>query len=125
MVGRKKCWSAYRGKFSALKSNGSVPRKSLLARDYLYLLEFDKDVLTCENCPLGVHYIHAGESHILVPDLRVSRRDSLQLVKLGKRPNTGELSRVDRVEDYNLTILTEPEVKQQPSLNCHSYAAGR
>lgn len=125
MDGRKKCWSAYRGKFSALKVNGSVSWKSLLTRDYPYLLEFDKDALTNENCPLRVNCIHAGESHILVPDLRVSRRDSLQLVKLGKRPNTGELSRVDRVEDYNLTILTESEVRQQPSPNCHSYAARR
>jgi hypothetical protein len=124
MVGRKKGWLTYRGKFAALKSNGTVLWKSQLVRDYLYLLEHDRDVLTYENYPFEVHYTHAGESHVLTPDLRVRRKDSLQLVKLvsskdqtdGRgefRPPVG----LNRVEGYDLSILTELEVRQQPFLN--------
>lgn len=129
MVGRKNGWSAYRGKFAALKSNGSVLWKSLLVRDYLYLPEFDKDILTYENCPLEVHCTHAGEPHILIPDLRMSHRDSLQLVKLvsGKEKDRIQESSpaLNLVENYNLTVLTESDVRQQPFLNCPSYAARR
>lgn len=124
MVGRKKGWSTYRGKFAALKSNGPVLWKSQLVRDYLYLLEYNQDVLTYENCALEVHYTHAGESYILAPDLRVCRRDSLQLIKLiSGRDETDSSGAVhlpaalSRVEDYDLRILTESEVRQQPFLN--------
>lgn len=124
MVGRKKGWSTYRGKFAALKSSGPVLWKSQLVRDYLYLLEYNQDVLTYENCALEVHYTHAGESHILAPDLRVCRRDSLQLIKLiSGRDETDSRGAVhlpaalSRVEDYDLRILTESEVRQQPCLN--------
>jgi hypothetical protein len=65
MVGRKKGWLTYRGKFAALKSNGTVLWKSTVVRDYLYLLEFDQGVLTYENCLLEIHYTHAGESLVL------------------------------------------------------------
>jgi hypothetical protein len=124
MVGRKKGWLAYRGKFAALKSNGTVLWKSTVVRDYLYLLEFYTDVLSYENCRLEVHYTHAGESHILIPELRVRRKDSLQLVKIvsGWEQTEGREGLclpggLSRVEGYDLTILTESEVRQQPFLN--------
>lgn len=124
MVGRKKGWLTYRGKFAALKSNGTVLWKSMVVRDYLYLLEFYTDVLSYENCPLEVHYTHAGESHVLTPELRVRRKDSLQLVKIisGWEPTDGRLwvrppSGLNSVEGYDLSILTDSEVRRQPFLN--------
>ena len=124
MVGRKKGWSTYRGKFAALKSNGTVRWKSSLVRDYLYLLDYDHDVLTYENCPLEIHYTRAGESHVLTPDLRVCRKDSLQLVKLvsggeqtDRRGGFCLPVGLNQVEGYELKILTESEVRQQPFLN--------
>jgi hypothetical protein len=124
MVGRKKGWSTYRGKFAALKSKSMVLWKSQLVRDYLYLLEYDKDVLTYENCPVEVNYTYAGESHVLIPDLRVRRRNTLQLVKLvSSRDLTnceGEVclpAAPKQVEGYDLIILRELEVRQRPFLD--------
>jgi hypothetical protein len=124
MVGRKKGWLTYRGKFAALKSNGTVLWKSMVVRDYLYLLEFYRDVLSYENCPLEVHYTHAGESHVLTPDLRVRRTDSLQLIKIvsGREQIDGWEglhlpAHLNNVDSYELRILTESEVRRQPFLN--------
>lgn len=124
MVGRKKGWLTYRGKFAALKSNGTVLWKSTVVRDYLYLLEHDKDVLTYENCPLEVHYTYAGESHVLTPELRVRRKNSLQLVKIvSVREQTDGTEGLhlpvglNSVEGHDLRILMESEVRQQPFLN--------
>jgi hypothetical protein len=124
MVGRQKGWSTYRGKFAGLKSNGMARWKTLLERDYLYLLEYDSSVLAYEKPNLDVHYTRAGEAHVLIPDLLVRRRYSLQLVKLlsdrelteGREPSA-PAARLNRVEGYDLIVLTDAEVRRQPLLD--------
>lgn len=124
MARRKKGWLSYRGKFAGLKANGIIRWKTLLERDYLYLLEYDRSVLAYENCHLEIQYIRAGETHVLNPDLLVRRGDSPQLIKLvsnreqnGGRPGLCLPAMPYQVEGYDLIILTEAEVRQQPFLN--------
>lgn len=125
MVGRKKGWAPYRGRLATPKSNGSEPWKSQRVHDYLYLLEYHRDVLTYENCPLEVHHTPAGKLYIPTTYLRVCRRDSLQLVKLvSDREQTDRMAAIhltaalNRVEEYDLRILTESEVRHHPFLIC-------
>ena len=61
------------GKFPSLKTGRAVWWESPLERDYLYLLEFDPEVVSYREQPLRIHYVLDGDVHKYTPDFLVER----------------------------------------------------
>jgi hypothetical protein len=126
MGSRKKGWASYRGKFPSLKLGRVVLYKSLLVRDYLYLLEFDPEVNLYQEDPLEITYNCADEVRAFAPDLLVCRPNRRQLIKLSydECPHEGEcpgqlraLDRACRRLGYEYGLIAATVVGRQPFLN--------
>jgi hypothetical protein len=125
MVKRKKDWAAYRGKFPSLKLGRMVLWKSYLLRDYLYLLEFDAEVLSYDENRLEVKYTCAGQPQSFTADLVVQRQDTRELIQLtrdeSESPRKGSAPQLRTVpalpQGYELRVVTEANVRRQPRLN--------
>ncbi|TPG70263.1 hypothetical protein EEL31_18370 [Brevibacillus laterosporus] len=61
----------HRGIEPSLKNEGSTDWESSLERDYIKLLEFDKDVISYEHQPLVIHYSNQGIQRRYFPDFKV------------------------------------------------------
>lgn len=61
------------GRFPSLKLGRMVDFESLLERDYLYLLDFERDVEWFEEQPLTVEYRQDGQDRRYTPDFHVVR----------------------------------------------------
>lgn len=75
--GTKKCI----GQFPSLKVKRNVWYESTIERDYIFLLEFDGDVIRYKEQPFRVRYVYEGKSRTYVPDFFVQRRNKFQVVE--------------------------------------------
>lgn len=115
------------GKFSSIKNGRSVWWESQLERDYIYLLEFDSDVISYQEQPLRLIYTKDDCIHRYTPDFLVIRRDGRkQLVEVKPEPKTltesfRELFRIvttlSRREGYEFLVATDTTIRGQPCLN--------
>lgn len=114
------------GKFPSLKMVKMVWWESQIERDYLYLLEFDSDVISYEEQPLKVSYHIDGKPHLYTPDLRVVRRSKRQIaeVKDDENANKEEWVRLFRTvapicqrEGYEYIVVTDSVIRVQPRLD--------
>lgn len=125
MVKRKKGWAAYRGKFPSLKLGRMVRWKSYLLRDYLFLLEFDGEVLSYDESPVEVKYTYGGQQQSFITDLVIQRQDTRELLKLIRDEEPAytkgfavQLLTVPSLQPgYELRVVTESYVRRQPYLN--------
>lgn len=69
------------GHFPSLKLRRMVAFESLLERDYLYLLDFEPDVLTFEEQPLTITFQRSTTTHSYTPDFLLQRRSHPLLVE--------------------------------------------
>ena len=126
MVGGKKGRAGYRGKFPSIKLGRIVLYKLLLVRDYLYLLEFDPDVVTYQETPFEITYSVPGGVLTFTPDLLVCRAcGRRQLLKLSydEIPADGEAARRLRALaracgrlGYEFRLVPASAVLRQPFL---------
>lgn len=63
--------SAITGYFASQKLNRLVQYESSLERDYIFLLEYDKDVFEFTEQPLTIKYLIGEEKHQYTPDFFV------------------------------------------------------
>ncbi len=59
------------GKFPSLKTKRMVQFESTVERDYLYLLDYEADVIHFEDQPLTIEYRHEGKLLRYTPDFLV------------------------------------------------------
>lgn len=69
------------GHFPSLKLRRMVAFESLLERDYLYLLDFERDVLMFEEQPLTITYQQSTITRSYTPDFLLQRRSHPLLVE--------------------------------------------
>ena len=114
------------GKFPSLKLNKVVWYESLLERDYLYLLEFDPDVVSFREQPGRIYYIRDGKKRRYTPDLLVQRRDGTHIVEVKPKEKLADekLIHVFRIarhvcsgEGYEFKVATEELIRLQPRLD--------
>lgn len=113
------------GKFPSLKLDRTILWGSQLIRDYLYLLEFDPDVLSYCEQPLKLHYIYDGPRYY-APNFLVERSNKKQIieVKAESQPE-GEASIIKyrlidsifRQEGFDFLIITDKIIRAQPRLD--------
>lgn len=70
------------GYFPSKKNQKSIAYESLLEKDYMYLLEYDKDVLSFTEQPLTIEYNCFDKRRTYTPDLKVSRNNKTQIIEV-------------------------------------------
>lgn len=114
------------GKFPSSKMGKMVWWESQVERDYLYLLEFDPDVISYEEQPLKISYCLDGKAHLYTPDLRVVRHGKKQIVEVkdDKNAHKEEWARLFQTvapicqrEGYEYTVVTDRDIRVQPRLD--------
>lgn len=70
------------GKFPSLKMGRIVGWESQLERDFLFLLEFDDDVLSFHEQPVEISYAYKMKTGRYFPDFLVERRSCKELVEV-------------------------------------------
>ncbi|WP_316570421.1 TnsA endonuclease N-terminal domain-containing protein [Neobacillus sp. YIM B06451] len=90
---------SFRGKFPSKKNRKMIYWESLLERDYIKTLEFDKEVLMFESQPLEIEYFYCGKRRSYFPDFLVTMRtEKVYLV---------EVKPIDKVEEEENKIKAE------------------
>jgi len=119
--GTKKCI----GKFPSLKAGRNVWYESTVERDYIYLLEFDWDVVRYKEQPFRVKFVYEGKRCTYVPDFFVQRRNRFQIVenKLEEKANTEAnrrrhriLKSIFREQGYEFVVATDIQIRVDPFL---------
>lgn len=69
------------GRFPSLKLDRMVDFESLIERDFIYLLDFDPDVVSFTEQPLTIEYEHEGKVRSYTPDFHVIKNGQNWLVE--------------------------------------------
>jgi hypothetical protein len=119
--GTKKCI----GQFPSIKIGRNVWYESTIERDYIYLLEFDPDVIRYKEQPFRVKYIYEGKRYTYVPDFFVQRKNKFQIVenKPEEKANTQAsklrfrlLNFIFREQGYEFLVATDKQIRIKPLL---------
>ena len=70
------------GKFASVKTGRVAWYESLLEKDFMYLLDYDRDVSYWHEQPLRIRLSHGGKAHRYTPDLEVHRAAQKQLIEV-------------------------------------------
>lgn len=70
------------GFFPSKKNERLVAFESLIERDYIYLLEYDRDVITYKEQPLEINYHDNNRLKKCYPDFEVQRKSRKQLIEV-------------------------------------------
>lgn len=114
------------GKFPSIKLNRTVWWESQIERDYIYLLEFDTDVVFYQEQPLRIEYVCDGSPHCFTPDFLVQRMSKTQIVEVkseeqsSKEGNTvlhRSAASACRQQGYEFMVVTDAMIRVQPRLN--------
>ncbi len=104
----------------------NVRWESKLERDFLYLLEFDPDVILYREQPMRILYSLDGKTRRYTPDLLVERKHKKQIVEVKPKDKVFEgnnvqrflvISRICRVRGYEFKVVTDEMIRLQPRLN--------
>jgi hypothetical protein len=114
------------GKFPSHKNGRSVWWESQIERDFIYLLEFDSEVLSYQEQPLRIQYVRDGRLHKYTPDFLVNRADRKQIIEVKPERKAQELesivifrilAAICRREGYEFLVATDTMIRVQPRLN--------
>ena len=70
------------GFFPSIKNERPVAFESLLERDYIYLLEYDSDVISYQEQPIKISFKIASRTYRYTPDFLVLRKNKIQLIEI-------------------------------------------
>lgn len=114
------------GKFPSYLMGTIVMWESKLERDFLYLLEFDPDVLSYTGQPVRILYNFAGKLCRYTPDFLVVRKHKRQIIEVKPKDRIFKgdneqrfriISQVCRAVGYEFKVVTEANIRVQPRLN--------
>jgi hypothetical protein len=114
------------GKFPSLKMGQLVWWESQIERDYIYLLEFDPDVISYEEQPLRISYHFNGKERRYTPDFLVKRSDRTIIVEVKpeeeiQKEENQRLFHIANVicarNNYEFIVVTDKMIRLQPRLN--------
>lgn len=70
------------GFFPSEKIGRPVAFESILESDYLYLIEFDRDVVSFIEQPITIRYTVNGKRYKYTPDFKVIRKNKIQIIEI-------------------------------------------
>jgi hypothetical protein len=113
------------GRFPSLKVERMVAFESLIEQDFLYVLDYERDVTTFAEQPLVIKYCWQGKTRHYTPDFLVVRGQRHELVecKLHARLHTEENQRKFTAArqwcqeiGWTFTTVTDQELRSGPRL---------
>jgi hypothetical protein len=113
------------GKFPSIKTGSTVYFESLLERDYIYLLDYDPDVIRFREQPLKIEYPFDGRVRSYFPDFLVEKRTHSELVEVKPQIKTlgpAFASFVKIITDtavsrgYGYSVVTDLTIRKEPRL---------
>lgn len=114
------------GKFSSLKMGQVIWWESQIERDYIYLLEFDPDVVSYEEQPLRIEYYLDGKKHRYTPDFLVRKADKRIIVEVKREEEALKeknqcifriVSYMCACNGYEFIVVTNTMIRLQPRLD--------
>lgn len=114
------------GKFPSLKMNRTVRWESQLERDYIYLLEFDPDVLSYKEQPRTTSYHLDHKEHHYTPDFFVVRPGKQQIVEVKPEHQAAKeeyqalfraVAAIYHQEGHEFIVATDTMIQVQPRLD--------
>lgn len=114
------------GKFPSLKNDTSVWWESQIERDFIYLLEFDNEVLSYQEQPLRIQYVLNGRIHYYTPDFLVRRGHRKQIIEVKPEAKASSefwrelfsaVASVFHQDGYEFLVATDNIIRIQPRLN--------
>lgn len=114
------------GKFPSLKLNKTVWWESQIERDYIYLLEFDPDVLFYQEQPLQLCYHSKGKERHYTPDFLVGRPALKQIVEVKPKEKVAKeenallfqiVAPLFEEEGFEFLVVDDAMIRVQPRLN--------
>jgi TnsA endonuclease-like protein len=114
------------GKFPSIKMGRTIKWESLIERDEIYLLEYDREVTAYEEQPDRIHYVLDGKKHYYTPDFKADRAGKVQIVevKLKKAVDEGKYTILFREIKWLLcqngrefVVATDKMIRVEPKLS--------
>lgn len=114
------------GKFPSLKNKSIVWFESHLERDFLYLIEFDKDVIKYQEQPFKIKYFLAGKQRFYTPDFFVKRQNKKQVIEIKPQSKTeseefihfsNQMKSLFDEKGYEYHVITDLTIRLQPKLS--------
>ncbi|HJQ24667.1 MAG TPA: TnsA endonuclease N-terminal domain-containing protein [Blastocatellia bacterium] len=114
------------GKFASLKMRRTVSWESQIERDYLYLLEFDTEVLFYLEQPFRIRYLRSNKVHYYTPDFLVRRKEKKQIIEVKpdaqvKKEENDLLFRtiapICQQQGYEFLVVTDSMIRASSYLN--------
>lgn len=119
--GTKKCI----GQFPSIKIGRNVWYESTIERDFIYLIEFDPDVIRYKEQPFRVKYMYGGKLHTYVPDFFLQRRSKFQVVENKPEEIANSeankfryrlLKSIFREQGFDFIVATDTQIRIKPLL---------
>lgn len=112
---------SFRGKFPSKKNMKMIYWESLLERDYLKTLEFDKNVLIFESQPIEIEFWYFGKKRSYYPDFLVTMKTGkVYLVEVKPKSKVEDEENKIKAEvgkmyceehDWEYKVVTEEEIR--------------
>lgn len=109
------------GKFPSIKMNRMVAFESLIERDYLYVLDYEPNILSFTEQPLTIEYLHDGKALHYTPDFHLvetGKRNVLVECKPQALTETDENQRKFRAaqawcaeQDWRFVVITDHQLR--------------
>ena len=113
------------GKFASVKTGRVAWYESLLEKDFMYLLDYDRDVSYWHEQPLRIRFSHGGKVHRYTPDLEVHGSGKKQLIEVKPKVQVDSgkwevlfraASSICEEEGYQFLVVTDEIIRMQPRL---------
>lgn len=114
------------GKFPSIKNKSTVWFESHLERDFIYLIEFDKDVIKYQEQPFKIRYYLNEKKLIYTPDFFIERKNKKQVVEVKPQSKTEKeefiyfsehMSNHLAADGYEYVVVTDLSIRLQPRLS--------
>lgn len=114
------------GKFPSLKNKSTVWFESHLERDFIYLLEFDKEVIKYQEQPFKINYFLDGKKRFYTPDFFVEKQHKNQVVEIKPQSKienaefihfSNQMTVFFAQKGYEYLVITDSTIRLQPKLS--------
>lgn len=117
------------GKFPSIKTGRMIKWESQLERDYLYLVEFDPDVISCYEQPFKVEYFNELDRkiHQYTPDFLLTRRNNkIEVLEVKDEKNAlseeyqslfRRVAPILNHNGYEFKVVTDSFIRVEPLLS--------
>lgn len=112
------------GCFPSKKNERIVRFESLIERDYIHLLEFDKDVISYTEQPKPIKFTFNNRKYKYTPDFKVIRRIKTQIIEIkpykkykeilrdsNKRKKFDAAFNYCNYNDYEFKVITDEDIR--------------